>query len=270
MRSRALRAAIICLALIPAYAGLQPTPAFASSDTLAPGQSLSAGQAISSSNGSYKAIMQGDGNFVLYGPSGALWSSNTYGGQNNRRAVMQTDGNFVIYGPSGALWAANTTDIAGVSLVVQNDSNLVLYAPGGIPLWDRHSGLVGSGKAIAWAKIYLGQPKDAGLCLAFVYDAWLSAGVNIGSSDDPVTYWNNTPRNYAKHTDQNPPAGAMVFWGANSFPGGGEGHVAISLGGGKVISTAAYPDPTTNKNVFIFSLSQVNPKTYNYKGWMMP
>jgi hypothetical protein len=259
-----------CLALALVCVGLQAVPAFASSDTLAPGQSLSAGQAIWSTNGSYEAIMQGDGNFVLYGPSGPLWSSNTHGGNDNRTAVMQADGNFVIYGPSGALWASNTTDIAGVSLVVQNDSNLVLYAPGGIPLWDRHSGLVGSGKAIAWAKNYLGQSEDAGLCLTFVYDAWLSAGVNIGSSYDPVTYWNSNPRHYTKNTNQNPPAGALVFWGANSFPGGSEGHVAISLGGGRVISTAAYPDSSTNKNVFIFSLSQVNPSTYNYKGWMMP
>src|ERR1022692_4372633 len=136
--------------------GLGATPVLAASDSLQPGQSLSAGQALWSPNGAYEAIMQDDGNFVLYGPSGALWSTPTYGGQSNRVAVMQTDGNFVIYGPSGAIWAANTTDVSGVSLVVQNDSNLVLYAPGGIPLWDRHSGLVGAGKPIGWAKSYLG------------------------------------------------------------------------------------------------------------------
>jgi hypothetical protein len=245
-----------CVALTLALWALPADSALAASDTLAPGQSLSAGQALWSSNGSYEALMQTDGNFVLYGPSGALWSSNTYGGQSNRTAVMQTDGNFVIYGPSGALWAANTTDISGVSLVVQNDSNLVLYAPGGVPLWDRHSGLVGSGKAIAWAKSYLGQPKDAGYCLTFVYDAWLSAGVNIGTSSDAVTYWTSNPKNYYKHTNQSPPAGALVFWGAN--PWSSQGHVAISLGGGKVISTAAYPyagGNPSNPDVFIFSVS---------------
>lgn len=221
--------------------------------------------------------MQTDGNFVLYGPSGALWSTRTNGGQSNRRAVMQADGNFVVDGPSGALWAANTTDVAGVHLVVQNDSNLVLYSGTGVPLWDRHSGLVGSGRAIAWAKKYLGQPKDSGSCLTFTYDAWLAAGVSIAGTraqdTDPVTYWKADPKKYAEHTDQNPPAGALVFWGANSFAGGSLGHVAISLGGGKVISTHAYPYANGNKNnedVFIFTLSQRNAKTYNYKGWMMP
>jgi hypothetical protein len=38
---------------------------------------------------------------------------------------MRADGNFVIYGPAGALWATNMTGIAGVSLVAKNDASLV-------------------------------------------------------------------------------------------------------------------------------------------------
>jgi len=268
MRWRAKLFTAGLLALAFASPNMRSSAALASSDMLQAGQAMSAGQSLWSPNGKYEVIMQGDGNFVLYGPAGAIWSSRTSG---NNRAIMQTDGNFVIYGPSKALWAANTTDISGVSLVVQNDSNLVLYASGGIPLWDWHTGLLGVGKAIAWAKNYLGTPTDPGLCLTFVYDAWRAAGVNIGSSDDPVTYWSNDPAGYQRHTDQNPPAGALVFWGATQWTS--EGHVALSLGGGKVISTQAYPYAGGNpsdRDVFIFSLSQVNPSTYNYKGWMMP
>jgi hypothetical protein len=38
---------------------------------------------------------------------------------------MRADGNFVIYGPAGALWATNMTGFAGVSLVAKNDASLV-------------------------------------------------------------------------------------------------------------------------------------------------
>ena len=46
---------------------------------------------------------------------------------------MQSDGNFVIYGPNGALWATNTSGNPGAYLVVQGDGNLVVYKP--VPIW---------------------------------------------------------------------------------------------------------------------------------------
>ena len=52
--------------------------------------------------------MQGDGNFVAYAPSNALWSSNTWGNPG-AYLVCQEDGNVVIYNSVGtALWASNT------------------------------------------------------------------------------------------------------------------------------------------------------------------
>ena len=72
----------------------------------------------------YYAVMQSDGNFVLYnGPSPAsqgppYWATNTNRAQGQYTAIMQTDGNFVVYAgtPSGdlrnpgvpAIWASNT------------------------------------------------------------------------------------------------------------------------------------------------------------------
>jgi cell wall-associated NlpC family hydrolase len=238
--------------------------------TLQPGQNLSSGQALWSPNGKYEAIMQGDGNFVLYGPSGALWSSNTYGGHNNRVLVMQTDGNLVIYGPSGALWAANTTDIADVSLVVQNDSNLVLYAAGGIPLWDRHSGLVDAGAAIAWAKSYLGTSEDSGRCLTFVFQAWAAAGVNlrnyvtvpINGNTYPVDIWNHFNTGTTGNSSQ-PPAGALVFY-ANKQGNRTLSHVALSVGGGRTISTS----DAVATNVHFETIAQHS--SANYLGWWLP
>jgi hypothetical protein len=60
-----------------------------------------------------EAILQTDGNLVLYGPNNAdgtahpLWASNT-GGHSGARLRVRDDGNVVIYQNGYALWATNT------------------------------------------------------------------------------------------------------------------------------------------------------------------
>lgn len=57
--------------------------------------------------GGRHAVMQSDGNFVVYDASyNALWSTGT-DGNSGAFAALQDDGNFVIYDSSGtsALWA---------------------------------------------------------------------------------------------------------------------------------------------------------------------
>jgi predicted lipoprotein with Yx(FWY)xxD motif len=63
----------------------------------------------------YYAVMQSDGNFVLYnGPNPAsqgppYWATGTNRAQGQYTAIMQTDGNFVVYDGSGQpIWASNT------------------------------------------------------------------------------------------------------------------------------------------------------------------
>ncbi|MGQ0631650.1 MAG: CHAP domain-containing protein [Sporichthyaceae bacterium] len=98
---------------------------------------------VRSSDGRYTFVLQGDGNLVLYGPSGrAIWSTDvrasgwrdqvkvkfsaargtlaTYAADGRRiwesgglnaggdRFVVQSDGNLVIYAGSKAVWASNT------------------------------------------------------------------------------------------------------------------------------------------------------------------
>ena len=105
-------------------------------DTLTGGQSLSAGQSITSANGRYTLIMQGDGNLVLYASNSPLWSSGT-NGNSGAYAVMQTDGNFVIYGPGGpAIWASGTWGDYNAEIRMQCDGNLVIYTPSNVPVWD--------------------------------------------------------------------------------------------------------------------------------------
>jgi hypothetical protein len=93
-----------------------------------------------SDNNQCFAIMQSDGNFVLYhgsGPSNqgpAYWASNTVLGPGQYFATMQSDGNFVLYHGSdpahqgAAYWATNTMAGPGQYFaVLQNDANFVLY-----------------------------------------------------------------------------------------------------------------------------------------------
>ena len=101
-------AATAALALIPLAALASPASASAGQDHLSTNQVLQAGQYIRSSNG-YWAVVQSDGNFVLY-----------------------NDANH-------PLWASNTNGHGGAYLAVQDDGNLVVYAPGGAALWNTHT-----------------------------------------------------------------------------------------------------------------------------------
>ena len=105
-------------------------------DTLRSGQSLPVNGTLTSADGRFVLIMQGDGNLVMYRQGGAArWASAT-DGRRFGRLDMQTDGNFVLYDPAGVpLWATGTDGHPGAFLVMQDDGNLVIYAPNGAALW---------------------------------------------------------------------------------------------------------------------------------------
>jgi hypothetical protein len=73
-----------------------------------------------------------------------LWTVGEY--HPGAYAMMQTDGNFVLYakdgGPTqgGALWNTGTF-VAGSHLLLQDDANLVMYGPDGKALWATHTTL---------------------------------------------------------------------------------------------------------------------------------
>ena len=113
-------------------------------NTLNDGQTLNPGQYLSSGN-CYYAVMQGDGNFVLYVtqhwvPPNAIWSSgSSKKGIAPRRVVMQNDGNLVIYDVySRATWSSGTNEKGSKPhrLVMQNDGNLVIYDGDNQPTWS--------------------------------------------------------------------------------------------------------------------------------------
>jgi hypothetical protein len=112
-----------------------PSGPAAQGDDMQPGEVLPPDQPLTSANGRYSFVYQGDGNLVLYDASAALWASAT-DGTSIGACVMQGDGNLVIY-DAGAIpvWAPGTSQFAGSRLVVQDDGNVVCYAPDGTPVW---------------------------------------------------------------------------------------------------------------------------------------
>ena len=104
-------------------------------------------QVLTSRNNAYEAVMQSDGNFVLYRQSdgAALWDANSNcqydcigAGSAPWRWVLQGDGNIVRYSNGVATWSSGTysSDHRPFRLVMQNDGNLVLYNNADSAVWN--------------------------------------------------------------------------------------------------------------------------------------
>ena len=101
-----------------------------SPDTLRPHQALAPDQALQSANGRVVLSYQSDGNLVLYFDGQPKWDSHT-AGRPPGQAVMQGDGNFVVYDRDGTpAWSTGTAGHEGATVIVQDDGNCVLYHNG--------------------------------------------------------------------------------------------------------------------------------------------
>jgi hypothetical protein len=104
-----------------------------------PGHGLSQGQAWTSCDHRFRLAMQADGNLVLYSEGNAIWSTDTskLGGDV---AIMQPDGNFVLYDlHSHPLFSSRTNGHNGSRLEIQSDGNVVVYG-GTSALWATNTG----------------------------------------------------------------------------------------------------------------------------------
>ncbi|MFC3687161.1 hypothetical protein [Aquipuribacter hungaricus] len=101
---------------------------------LGAGSVLQGGQQVVS--GSYRLVMQTDGNLVVHAAGGRVrWHAGTHGNAG-ARTVMQGDGNLVVYSASGRpLWDSRSAGNPGARTVLQPDGNLVVYRADGRPLW---------------------------------------------------------------------------------------------------------------------------------------
>lgn len=113
----------------------------AGSDHLNPNESLTAGQYIQPSSATFRLTMQSDGNLVLYfrtpNPDVPMWATSWLGAPSipGSYAIMQGDGNFVLYSPTGtALWHTHTYMYPGSYLTIGVDGNVIVYQSG-TPRW---------------------------------------------------------------------------------------------------------------------------------------
>jgi hypothetical protein len=95
-------------------------------------------------------------------------------------------------------------------------------------------------------------------CLHFVAEAygWTASGI-----PNAAAFWADAPNKHPN--DPNPPAGALVFWSTT----GPDGHVAISAGGGMVVSN----DIAGAGTVATVPLTQITTEWHAaYLGWAQP
>lgn len=85
-----------------------------------------------------------------------------------------------------------------------------------------------------------------------------------GSYREAVDEWKRVPPSRRHPSDRNPPAGAIVLWELDVFGLGSPGHIAISLGGGNVVST----DWPSRGRIGIASIAAINANWgARYLGW---
>jgi hypothetical protein len=98
---------------------------------------LTQNQKLVSRNGKYEAVMQSDGNFVIYAENREpIWTGTNGMGLPDYRLGMQADSNLVVYGSSGPTWASGIrTGTAPYTLVMQDDGNLVIYDSSSRAIW---------------------------------------------------------------------------------------------------------------------------------------
>jgi nucleoid-associated protein YgaU len=102
-------------------------------DSLSMGQELTVGRSLVKRQ--YVLTLQRDGNLVLKEPGMAVWATDT-DDLGVVRAVLQADGNFVLYSAVGeAVWSTGTKGSQAARLTLQADRNLVLFDIAGRALW---------------------------------------------------------------------------------------------------------------------------------------
>ncbi|SDS20812.1 CHAP domain-containing protein [Nocardioides scoriae] len=230
-------------------------------DVLAAGSVLNTGQSVRSRNGSYTAIMQSDGNFVVYGPNGATWSTGTGGVGPGVVAIMQTDGNLVLYAPGGrAIYSSGTAPSSGAQLAMQDDGNLVIYGSGGA-LWAKGQILTSasalpspfpctarSNACVAYTgfnpnvSVWGQDVNPLGNCTNYAaYSLSRRGATRLSGSGNASTWRQRTVNQFgAARVNGTPAVGSIAWWGYGIGP---SGHVAVveRVEGGRVwITESSY------------------------------
>ena len=97
------------------------------------------GQMLRSRSGSYSAVMQMDGNFVVLGPHNLVrWASNS-AGWTSAFLNLLTNGVLVLMAGSRVLYTVGSANAGGYRLTMENTGYLVLYNAQSRPVWSTAS-----------------------------------------------------------------------------------------------------------------------------------
>jgi hypothetical protein len=107
-------------------------------NTLLPGQTLTSGESLTSTNGLYMLTMGGTGNLVLtvVATNQVLWSSATRG--KLVVCTMEYTGDLAVHN-ANVLFDTGTFNDAGAYLVLEDTGNLILFSLTGNVLWSTNT-----------------------------------------------------------------------------------------------------------------------------------
>jgi len=114
-------------------------------------------------------------------------------------------------------------------------------------------------EAVSWALAHTGQDLGySGLCDHFVAQAY---GQSHSGYESAKSHYQAALAAKDIHTDSNPPPGALVYWDTGQY-----GHIALSVGGGKVAST----DFVHKGQEDVVPIADITAKWGTYLGWSNP
>jgi hypothetical protein len=200
--------------------------------SLSSGQQLTPGQKLVSQNGLFEAVMQVDGNFVVYDlrfiPHKVLFATNTTADYGPNTIVMQGDGNLVIYinyeGELVYTWASGTNGQGGYYVIMQNDGNLVIYRANNTPVWSTF-GVLGISRLSGVGLISKNQRSPQLL----VQGQQLNPGQRLLSQNGQYEAINQTDGNFVVYNLKN---GQPLF---NTGTIGPENHLVMQKDGNVVL-----------------------------------
>jgi len=110
-------------------------------NVLTAGQALNPGGSLGAPGGQYTLSYQTDGNLVMYHGGTPVWAANCWstcvdGFYPPGQAIMQSDGNFIVFNSSSAAVWMSATSGSGAYLAVRDDGEVVVYSAYGASLWS--------------------------------------------------------------------------------------------------------------------------------------
>ncbi|MEV6347443.1 hypothetical protein [Actinoplanes sp. NPDC051851] len=121
--------------------GADLSPSQAVGDVLSAGGRLNPGDRLTSYNGRYTLVMQGDGNLVGYDGTEAFWDTGTWT-HPGCYLIAEPSGRFTLMTPEGTVAWTRASGSADGYLCVQDDRNIVIYSSSGAnptAAWASHT-----------------------------------------------------------------------------------------------------------------------------------